>query len=247
MGGWKIDAEQSSKESIHNNSGEITYGDSLCSMIPSPCSAHATENITAYIEEDTTNFDQFSDCGKISKSNVLMSCNNDMLVMWFNGGTNIVYPSILDDNSIVDIKNIDECRHVVIKNLKTGEQEFDTDRYIDSGYPAIAANPYDSDTSLQSYKYKLGDEVPGHKIKYRVTKNTIPSAWFNNHYVLVELYFPHMSRPYITTISSGAFSGCTNLSAVTFSAVQTIEEKAFYGCGIQMVDWRHKNCCNSSI
>lgn len=242
MGGWKIESEQSSS-SVHNNSGEITCSNSLCSMIPSHCAGYANESIRIYIEEDTLNFDRFTDLGKISKNHNLISCNREMLVMWFyNESGNTSYSSILKDNSIVDIKNIDECRHVVINNLKIGGQKFDTSAYTDSGYPAIYMNPCDSDRIL---RYESGGTVQGHKIKYRVTSDTIPSTWFDANEELVELYFPHMSSPYIKTIGSGAFSGCTNLSAVTFSAVQTIEEKAFYNCGIERVDWRHKNCCSS--
>ena len=242
---------------VHSNSGEFTYGgnDSLCGGIPeNTCDPYTNYTVKAELEE-SNNFDDFiSDCGKISKTITAKSCNQDMLVMWFNDADlyNKEYPSILDNNSIFDIKNVDDCEHIIISehNIRVGNQKFEDSSYTDSGYPCISTDPCDSSSEC---KYVSGTTYQGHKIKYHTINDTIPANFYVNHDELVELYFPHM---YNSTdegmntkiIGEHAFSSCHRLSAITFSAVERIENNAFKDCYyLRSIDWGHVGCCDSYL
>ena len=239
---------------VHNNSGEFTYGQTLCPGTPSNCSPYVSYSVKANIEEGA-NFDSFiGTCGNISKGLTATGCNEEMLVMWFNEGTNKSYNSVLDDNSIVDIKNVDECEHIIISEsgIREGGQNFEDASYKDSGYPSIATNPCSS--TISGGKYVAGTEYQGHKIKYHVISDTIPSLWYTRHTELVEIYFPHLygsgtkEGKNTKIIDTAAFSGSTRLSAITFSAVEDIRASAFTNCySLELVDWGHISCCSSKI
>lgn len=239
---------------VHNNSGEFTYGQTLCPGTPSDCSPYVSYSVKANIEEGA-NFDSFiGTCGNISKGLTATGCNEEMLVMWFNEGTNKSYNSVLDDNSIVDIKNVDECEHIIISEsgIREGGQNFEDASYKDSGYPSIATNPCSS--TISGGKYVAGTTYDGHKIKYHVISDTIPSLWYTGHTELVEIYFPHLygsgtkEGKNTKYIKQAAFKNCHRLSAITFSQVQEIESEAFANCyGLKKIDWGHVNCCTSNL
>ena len=212
---------------VHSNSGEFTYGgnDSLCGGIPeNTCDPYTNYTVKAELEE-SNNFDDFiSDCGKISKTITAKSCNQDMLVMWFNDAD--------------------------LYNIRVGNQKFEDSSYTDSGYPCISTDPCDSSSEC---KYVSGTTYQGHKIKYHTINDTIPANFYVNHDELVELYFPHM---YNSTdegmntkiIGEHAFSSCHRLSAITFSAVERIENNAFKDCYyLRSIDWGHVGCCDSYL
>lgn len=242
--------------SVHSNSGEFTYGgnDSLCGGIPkNKCDSSAT-NYTVKAElEESNGFDSFiSRCGRIPKTITAKSCDQDMLVMWFNQGDNKEYPHVLDDNSIFDVKNVDDCEHIIISehNIRVGNQKFEDSSYTDSGYPCISTDPW---ASSGECKYVSGTIYQGHKIKYHVNSDTIPANFYQNHDELVELYFPHMYRSTdegmnTRIIGDRAFFGCQRLSAITFSAVERIENNAFKDCYyLRSIDWGHVGCCDSHL
>ena len=264
MSGWKIVKKQGETpySYIHNNSGEFTVGKSLCGGVPDDCSAFTEYSVTAKIEEDTTKFDGFEQrCGEIPKELSGISCNQDALVMWFNYDDNKSYNDILDNNSVFYIKNVDECRHVIISNnLRVGSQKFDTSAYTDSGFPDIVrtehlcgfgstvnGHPYDDK------KYNDNTKYDGHKIKYAVSGDTIPTNTLVGNNELVELYFPHYSvsgdnETTVRNIADGAFSGNTRLSAVTFNNVENIGNSAFHDCiELEFVDWGHNACGVSKL
>ena len=253
MAGW-IMTENPEYAGVHNNSGEFTYGQTLCPGTPSDCSPYVSYSVKANIEEGA-DFDSFTGtCGNISKALAATGCNEEMLVMWFNEGTNKSYNSVLDDNSIVDIKNVDECEHIIISEsgIREGGQNFEDASYKDSGYPSIATNPCSS--TISGGKYVAGTEYNGHKIKYHVISDTIPSLWYTGHTELVEIYFPHLygsgtkEGKNTKVIDTAAFSGSTRLSAITFSAVEDIRASAFTNCySLKAVDWGHISCCSSKI
>jgi len=254
---WKV-TEGNEYADVHSNSGEMTYGgnDSLCGGIPNPCDPYTNYTVKVELEE-SNGFDRFDseyDCGNISKTITAKSCNQDMLVMWFNKGDNREYRNVLDDNSIFDIKNVDECEHIVISDkLHTGSQKFEDSSYVDSGYPCISLDPCDSSSSSGTCKYVAGVPYDGHKIKYHTTSDTIPEGFYTGHDELVELYFPHMYKSNedgmnTKVIGNGAFASNTRLTAVTFSAVETIKNGAFSFCvKLENIDWGHYNCCKSQI
>lgn len=237
---------------VHNNSGEFTYGQTLCPGTPSDCSLDIEYSVTANIEEGD-NFDSFTGtCGNISKAISAKGCNKESLVMWFNQDSNKSYDSVLDDNSIFDIKNVDECEHIIISDggIREGGQNFEDASYKDSGFPSIATDPC---SSTSGGKYAAGTTYSGHKIKYHVTSDTIPANFYQNHDELVELYFPHMYRSTdkgknTRIIGDRAFFGCQRLSAITFSAVERIENNAFKDCYyLRSIDWGHVGCCDSHL
>lgn len=252
MAGW-IMTENPEYAGVHNNSGEFTYGQTLCPGTPSSCSPYVSYSVKANIEEGA-NFDSFIDtCGSISKALTATGCNEEMLVMWFNQGTNKSYNSVLDDNSIFDIKNVDECEHIIISDggIREGGQNFEDASYVDSGFPSIATDPC---SSTSGGKYAAGTTYSGHKIKYHVISDTIPANFYEDHDELVELYFPHLYTSSDTSgkntkvIGEHAFNGCTRLSAVTFSAVERIGESAFWNCtSLKLIDWGHASCITSKI
>lgn len=239
---------------VHNNSGEFTYGDVLCPGAPTSCNPDIEYSVKANIEEGS-NFDSFTgSCGNISKALSAKGCNKEALVMWFNQGTNKSYNSVLDDNSIFDIKNVDECEHIIISDngIREGGQKFEDSSYNDSGFPSIAKNPC---SSTEGGKYNTnGNPYPGHKIKYHVISDTIPARFYENHDELVEIYFPHLysdndpSGKNTRYIKQSAFQGCHRLSAITFSKVEEIELNAFTDCyGLKKIDWGHVDCCKSNM
>lgn len=257
MSGWKIVKEQGETpySYIHNNSGEFTVGESLCGGVPDDCTAFTEYSVTAKIEEDTTNFDEFvQKCGDISKTLNGISCNQDALVMWFNYGDNKSYTDILDNNSAFYIKNVDECRHIIISHdLRVGGQEFNKKTYEDSGFPKIVVTDYLIGKSSMTPKYSAETSYNGHKIKYAVSGDTIPTNTLIDNNELVELYFPRYSVSgdnvtEVKNIAEGAFSGNTRLSAVTFNQIETISANAFTKCSaLEHIDWRHSFCPSFSI
>lgn len=261
---WKISGD-TNYANIHKNSGILTYGTELCGGVPDDCTPDVNYSVSCYLEEDRDNFPKYS--GDSYNGNIVRknyngkSCNQDMFVMWFNFPDNLSYSGILDtvktddetQKPLFDIKNVDDCEHVVISSdgsFRTGSQKFEENFYIDSGYPKIASNPCDSsDTSV-----KYSGETIGHKIKYHTINNRIPRYFYTNHTELVELYFPHMyvensdEGKNIEEIGEYAFIGCDRLSAVTFGAVERIENYAFKSCSsLKSIDWGHINCCDSKV
>lgn len=252
MAGW-IMTENPEYASVHNNSGEFTYGQTLCPGTPSDCSPDIEYSVKANIEEGN-NFDSFTGtCGNVSKAISAKGCNKEALVMWFNEGTNKSYNSVLDDNSIFDIKNVDECEHIIISDggIREGGQNFEDASYVDSGFPSIATDPC---SSTSGSKYAAGTTYSGHKIKYHVISNTIPANFYQNHDELVEIYFPHLYTSSDTSgkntmyIKQAAFKDCHRLSAITFSQVEEIDSEAFANCyGLNKIDWGHVDCCTSNL
>lgn len=252
MAGW-IMTENPEYAGVHNNSGEFTYGQTLCPGTPSDCSPDIEYSVTANIEEGN-NFDSFTGtCGNISKAISAKGCNKESLVMWFNQDSNKSYDSVLDDNSIFDIKNVDECEHIIISDggIREGGQNFEDASYKDSGFPSIATDPC---SSTSGGKYAAGTTYSGHKIKYHVISDTIPANFYQNHNELVELYFPHLYTRSDTSgkntryIKQAAFKDCHMLSAITFSQVEEIDSEAFANCHVlDKIDWGHANCCGSHL
>lgn len=246
---WTM-VEGTAHTDVHSNSGEFTYGGSLCPGAPTSCNPYINYTIKAELTEDTANFDAFiAECGKISKSINFNSCNMEALVMWFNQDDNKHYNSVLDDNSIFDIKNVDDCEHIIYSktNIRTGDQSFEDSSYNDSGYPCIATDPCNSTSGC-----KYNGSTPGHKIKYHVTSDTIPANFYQNHDELVELYFPHLytgnTGSNTRYIKQAAFKDCHRLSAITFSQVEEIDSEAFANCyGLNKIDWGHVDCCTSNL
>lgn len=244
MNGWdnKIDAAY---VNFLKHSGEITYPISgLCGPIPSSCITETTYDYEIGLNDFNGNSTNISKLG--SK---ITSCNRDMFVMWFDGGTrNTSYNMFSNLNaSIFEVKNVDDCEKVVTtKNgnifpVITGntQQNFEHNQYTDNGYPLI----------LDSYgnpKRSGGMPYNGHKISCLPFSSStyIPSEFncYNND--IVELYFPHRTdNRRIKNIGASAFTSCNNLTAVTFGSVSGIDEYAFANCvNLSEVDWGYKPC-----
>lgn len=237
MAGWIMTESANYSTDIHRNSGVFTIGNTLCPGAPNECRANYSYHVSAKIEEDLTNFDDLSSVIRDSDIEQVISskgCNCDGLFMWYNYRPPTTSIRILDDNSIFDMKNVDECNHIVFGTLKTGRHVFGYGSYIESGYPSVG---------------RTTGSTQGHKIMYRPTSSTIPDNFFTDATDLQELYFPHMlandaNSGYNTkVIGNGAFSGCTKLSAITLSAVETIGNSAFKNCtGLTKIDWGHNAC-----
>lgn len=256
---WNISGN-TNYANIHKNSGILTYGTELCGGVPSGCTPSVDYSVSCYLEEgENNNFPDYTgdfyDGNIVRKNYNGKSCNQDMFVMWFNFPDNLSYDNILDSattadgTSLFDIKNVDDCEHVVISSdglFRTGGQKFEYNSYTDSGYPKIASNPCGSEDI--SVKYVSGTTYQGHKIKYHTISNEIPNNFYTNHAELVELYFPHMydknsdEGKNIEVIGESAFTMCGRLSAVTFGAVEEIKANAFLGCNLQRIDWGHAAC-----
>ena len=227
MSGWIITESNNGSADVHNHSGVFTYGSKLCPGVPPECQPYLTYNVKAIIDEDTSNFDGFhnliGDDNDIEVSVTAKGCNCEGFIMWFNYGSNMVYDSVLDNNSIFDIKNVDDCDIIVLGTPLTGSQNFDT-----------------------------GSSTQGHKIKYRITDEMIPDNFYTDHQELVELYFPHLYSSgdvgkNTNEIGVNAFKGCSRLSAITLSAVEYIDDGAFSGCNaLSTIDWGHSACNLSS-
>ena len=236
---------------LFSHSGEYTYSeDKLCGPIPDHCKQDKSYGYEIPLSGWSTD-------AQITKNAQVKSCNQEMLVTWFNGDDNSRYSSVLDNASIFEMKNIDECGHILstknttkypfITNLT---QVFAKNEYEDSGYPEICSNPCGSGSHLCNV-YQSGRIYAGHKIKYLPNSATIPANCLVNNSNFVEIYFPHNfdadnKGRTTSAITSSAFSGNTRLSAITFSEVEIIGDYAFYGCdGLKRIDWGHK-CCNVS-
>ena len=253
--GWNNSSSGASGTEYTNlfpHSGEYTYsGDKLCGPIPNDCAQDKSYSYEIPLEGWSTD-------AEIVKAASTKSCNQEMLVTWFNGGNNLSYSSVLNNASIFTMKNIDECGHILVTKDPTKypfitnlTQVFAKNGYEDSGYPKICSNPCNSG-SYSCNVYQSGRRYAGHKIKYLPNSATIPENCLINNSNFVEIYFPHnydsdnQGRT-ITTIGPSAFSGNTNLSAITFSAVVDIGNYAFYEChGLKRIDWGHKCCSTNS-
>lgn len=240
--------------SVHANSGALTYGTSgLCGGVPDVCEPNINSDVTILLEDgDGSAFTPYSaECGVIKYTVNAFSCNQESLVLWFNdvSGTNYSYENVLNDSSIFDVKNVDECRHLIIVNSGTpihcGGESFDTTSYTDSGYPRIHTEPGNN-----AIKYESGVTYAGHKYKYHTTSRDIPSGMCSGCSALTEVYFPHRYNDSderenhdgynISGISESAFESCKNLSAITLSQVKTIGNSAFRNCtNLKIVDWGH--------
>lgn len=223
-----------------------------------------TEN-SYYIDGDEDKFTS----SEITKTENFQSCNQEMLVMWFNSHNgnqgNSGYTKVLDsgNTNYFSIKNVDDCLKLVFNdtvdeekgvkgeflfnNGNTSLEEFSKQDYIDIGYPKIVINPL-SDCGV---KYVSGDTYPGHKIKYRPTTSAITTPCLTNCADLVELYFPCYGDDdsNLTTklIGGGAFSGNTRLSAITLNSVSAVTSGAFSGCtSLTNIDWGHIGCIKES-
>lgn len=239
-----------------NHSGEFTYSGRICGPTLSGCQPVVSFGYEIGLENWEGN-------AEVTKSGSKKTCNEEMLVTWFNSapGTpnrNKTYATVLNDASIFEMKNIDECKHILqTKNttdypfITSAISIFDTEEYVDSGYPDIAIDPCgENDNNCQ--KYKATHPYDGHKIKYLPNSNTIPSNCITNNNNLVEIYFPHLFDSdnlfrATKTISASAFTNNYRLSAVTFSAVEDIGDFAFLSCsGLTNIDWGHLCCGQES-
>jgi len=263
--GWTYIKENEGYVDLLDNSGEITYSSSgICGGVPSSCETTAEFLYNIGLVDWTMSGDD--PCNIVKSVDRIPSCNQEMLVCWFNDGGssgNTSYSDILTDYGaeIFVRKNVDECNHVMIISGDPSTQDysnyqfvhgnktqyFSTSGYTDSGYPVIATDPDNGDFSP---KYSSGTTYAGHKIKYLPNTDTISGTCIVNNPNLVELYFPDYGndKDYsgctIKNISNGAFSGNTNLSAITLNAVETIGNYAFSECtSLVNIDWGRK-CCN---
>lgn len=253
MAGWIIYDDSASHANpdvkaakIHNNSGEFTYGNSLCPCTPAACSTNEVYSVKAIIEQDSGDFDTFNEYnnGIISKTLYGNSCCEEGLVVWFNNGSNYSYNTVYTFtgfSSIVDIKNVDDCEHVIIAGnggvFYRRKHKFENYFYIDSGYPYI-------DDGTNHPKYSSGARYAGHKFRYRTINNTLPSKSFKGMADIVEVYFPRYnsddSGTTITEVGQDAFNGCNNLTAITFNAVERINSGACSSCtSLRVIDWGH--------
>ena len=255
---WKI-TNRTNYADIHANSGELTYGSTLCGGVPTSCNETTSYSVTYELEEDTNNFDGYiNDLGKIEVTINNISCNRECFVMWFNNGSsNYSYNEVLRYNSCFDMKNVDECNHVLIVEsgssnpIHVGGQSFETSAYTDSGFPEIASYPCNERGSFFKVYYS-GETVNGHKFKYHVKeqKALLNNGFLSGNTDLVEVYFPHVGNV-ITETGDYSFANCTSLKGVTFGSVEVIDIGAFSGCtNLSRIDWGHRqqNCIkNSSI
>ena len=267
ISGWTYAAENGRDYvDLLDNSGEITYSpvSGICGGVPSSCETTANFSYNIGLVDWTMSGDD--PCNIVKAVGGIPSCNQEMFVCWFNGGSNLQYNRLLTDYgaTLFIRKNVDECNHVMIisgdpstqdySNYQfvhgNGTQYFSTTRYTDSGYPVIATDPNNVDFSP---KYRGGTTYAGHKIKYLPNTDTISGECIVNNPNLVELYFPSYSKTdaaysgcTIKHIGNGAFHDNVNLSAITLNAVETIGDSCFSGCSnLVNIDWGLK-CCNKS-
>lgn len=246
MGWEKIDND--SLITVHTKTGDLTYGGAIpyCN-----CQNASDFNVNVKLSRG-------EGCREIEITSEHENCENEWLVTWFNNGTNYSYDHVLNENTnakkILQVKNVDDCSKVVYLNDPNitayqffgGENgkacSFTDSGYTDCGIPHLIT----SSTNVScAQKYNKNQTYPGHKIKYKPISDTIPNGFITNNTDLVEIYFPARfdddKFKNTKVISAGAFSANTRLSAVTFSMVETIGEKAFYNCtNLQLVDW---GCC----
>lgn len=263
-------ASGTSYANLFRNSGEYTYSEgngsgedgSICG--PDRYSQCTEEEY--WFEVPLVNWD--TDEVEVTKgAKKYSSCNNEMLVTWFNNGGNTSYSNVINNVDIFEIKNIDDCSQIISTKDTTmypfiagttsqNFQNFEKNYYVDSGFPLIVTDPYNYNNKCyisqnENYTPKYGGNTVGHKISYLPFSNTIPSQCITGNTNLVELYIPHIYRKYedekfnevrrTRVISDGAFSGNTRLSAITLSAVEKIGNRAFYNCsGLTNIDWFHR-------
>lgn len=233
---------------VHTKTGDLTYDGAIpyCN-----CQNASDFNVNVKLSRG-------EGCREIEITSEHENCENEWLVTWFNNGTNYSYDHVLNENTnakkILQVKNVDDCSKVVYLNDPNitayqffgGENgkacSFTDSSYTDCGIPHLIT----SSTNVScAQKYNKNQTYPGHKIKYKPISDTIPNGFITNNTDLVEIYFPARfdddKFKNTKVISAGAFSANTRLSAVTFSKVETIGEKAFYNCtNLQLVDW---GCC----
>lgn len=267
-------ASGTSYANLFKNSGEYTYsegnGNGESGSICGPVKTSECNEEEYWFEVPLINWD--TDEVEVTKgAKKYSSCNNEMLVTWFNNGSNTSYDNVIDNVDIFEIKNIDECDHVLSTKdttmypFITGQttQVFEENFYVDKGFPSIITNPYVKKKCDVDNPKKYAGRTNGHKIAYLPFNDTIPSNCITGNSDLVEIYFPHIYNKYederfnnvrkTRVISDGAFSGNSRLSAVTFSETVKIGEKAFYNCNnLTNIDWGHicvsgSNCEASSV
>lgn len=271
--GWKpTDNEINNNKviDIHINSGEFTISDQIgkIAVLPSPddCGKIKTYGYEFELEKFTSSIPSsvLDAIPAIKRSGENSECEKDYLVTWFNNGTNRQYPSVVKNSDIFTVKGVDDGRFEAIRypnealqgqcKFTTTSMNFRTANYTDCGYPKIKTKPF-CGCDGQEAKYKQNTSYNGHKIYYVPSSSTIPNGAFSGVTDLVEVYFPFKTtdRPegnpykcYATIIiGENAFRGCNNLSAVTFSEVETIGANAFSGCTkLKDIDWG--SCCNES-
>ena len=79
---------------LFSHSGEYTYSeDKLCGPIPDHCKQDKSYGYEIPLSGWSTD-------AQITKSAQVKSCNQEMLVTWFNGDDNSRYSSVLDNASI---------------------------------------------------------------------------------------------------------------------------------------------------
>lgn len=177
------------------------------------------------------------------------SCNDcDMLVTWFNTtATTVGNFTPLDEGAAKQfcVKNVNECEFIATTTdpSRYPFEEYPrrqippADTYVDGGIPSIYSQKPITASSASSAsisysgssKYTSGVTYSNlMKIKYKLTNNnnTLLPKTITQNANLQELYIPKS----VHIIQSGAFSGNTNLSAVTMMNCFKIEEGAFSGC-----------------
>ena len=267
--GWSATSEASSTNfaDIHRNSGDITIKEDI-TVLPSCCGdvdGYAYEFILKKFPNNEYGCNNTPD---IKKSLTVESCAKDYLVTWFkdnsqSGGefkvannTDIFTVKGVDDGDFEAVRYSGDCKFATRSPMK-----FSTTKYTDCGFPKIKINPYcacSGDCNDGNVKYEANTPYDKmHKIYYVPSSSTITSESFSNLPELTEVYFPSsgdsiQGNPYdcvpTQTIGSGAFSGCNNLSAVTFSKVETIEQEAFKNCGkLKNIDWANWCDCDSAM
>ena len=255
---------------IHINSGEFTINDQRGKgkivVLPSPedCGKIETYGYEFELERFTIRDDV--KIPPIKRSGENSECEKDYLVTWFNNGINTQYSSVVKNSDIFTVKGVDDGRFEAIRysealegqqcKFTTSSMSFSTTSYIDCGYPKIKTKPFCNICDNEELiKYKQGASYNGHKIYYVPSSSKIPNGAFSGVTDLVEVYFPFKTtdrpegNPYkchkTQIIGNDAFRGCNNLSAVTFSVVETIGANAFSGCTkLKDIDWG--NCCTGS-
>lgn len=256
---WTIDEELSDGVyvGIHPNSGAITYDGTkgMCGPeLDEACKGVVSATTTASLLSGAS-FDNFTTVRKtITYSYKMESCNKDGFVCWFKDAGPY---SVLNNNNGFDEKNVDEC-DIVVKGapLQAGAnyyQYFAQDSYVDSGYPEIIKNPYHPlENNCGKYDSEHNNGA-SHKIKYHTLDETIRTHTIINNPHLTELYFPHLyindeknnvfQGGNIHFIEDSAFENNSGLTAITFSAVRTIGDRAFFNCNsLQNIDWGHCEC-----
>lgn len=244
----------------HLESGKWTYG----GAIPFCCGKNNISDFDIVIDlsGNSTTCDS-DDSGKCCEPLTFTStdnvCEDEWLVTWFSGGTNLDF-DVLNDSKILKVKNVDDCTKSITLNKKDEEnytnypyrfssaQTFEQTTYVDCGDPTLISCVTYVDASCVE-KYNTSGTNLGHKIKYKPISNTIPTSFIVNNSGLTEIYFPSQynengDNEYKNTsiIGAGACSGNTNLTAITLGKTVTIQREAFKGStNLKIVDWGYCN------